>query len=189
MKRSCIHDQCIIDRSKSFLEFKQMISFTQIRKFFVTMILAIMLAITVAFDFGTTNGWAATSSISSISPPDTQLIAAWGFGKAKATGKNIEGKAQEAVGNLTGDPKNQMMGKAKQIEGQARNTAENMKSNMNLEGRTKAITKNIEGKAQEARGNVTGNLGDKVAGKAKQTESQARNAVEDVKEGIQGIFN
>ena len=31
--------------------------------------------------------------------------------KAKATAKNIEGKVQEAVGNLTGDPKTQAEGK------------------------------------------------------------------------------
>ncbi len=37
-----------------------MISFQQIRRFFVTMILTIMLAITIAFDFGTTNSWAGT---------------------------------------------------------------------------------------------------------------------------------
>ncbi|MEA5534647.1 CsbD family protein [Crocosphaera sp. XPORK-15E] len=166
-----------------------MISFQQIRRFFVTMILTIMLAITIAFDFGTTNSWAATSSTSSISPSNTQLIAMWGWGKAKATAKNIEGKTQEAVGNLTGDPKDQMMGKAKQIESHARNAAEDMKDNMKLTGRAKAVTKNIEGKAQEARGNVTGNLGDQVAGKAKQAESQARNAVEDVKDTVENVFN
>ncbi|MEA5509400.1 CsbD family protein [Crocosphaera sp. UHCC 0190] len=166
-----------------------MISFQQIRRFFVTMILTIMLAITIAFDFGTTNSWAATSSISSISPSNTQLIAIWGWGKTKAQAKDIEGKAQEAVGNLTGDPKDQMMGKAKKIESQARNTAEDMKDNMKLTGRAKAVTKNIEGKAQEARGNVTGNLGDQVAGKAKQAESQARNAVEDAKDTVQNVFN
>ncbi|GBF85779.1 CsbD-like protein [Aphanothece sacrum FPU3] len=148
-----------------------------------------MLAITIAFDFGTTNSWAGTSSISSISPSDTQLIAIWGFGKAKATAKNIEGKTQEAVGNITGDPKNQMMGKAKQIESQARNTAEDVKDKMQLQGRAKAVTKNIEGKVQETKGNITGNRADQFAGKAKQTESQVRNAVEDVKEGVQGIFN
>ena len=37
-----------------------MMSLQQIRRFFVTIILTIMLAITIAFDFGTTNGWAAT---------------------------------------------------------------------------------------------------------------------------------
>ena len=31
--------------------------------------------------------------------------------KAKATAKNIEGKAQEALGNVTGDPEDQAKGK------------------------------------------------------------------------------
>jgi len=35
--------------------------------------------------------------------------------RAKATAKNIEGKIQEAVGDLTGDPKAQAEGKEKQI--------------------------------------------------------------------------
>ena len=40
--------------------------------------------------------------------------------KAKATAKNIEGKVQEAVGDLTGDPKTQAEGKAKQAEAKVR---------------------------------------------------------------------
>ncbi len=56
--------------------------------------------------------------------------------RAKAvTTKDIEGKAQEAIGNITGDPKDQMMGKAKQVESQARNTAEDIKDKMKLKGR------------------------------------------------------
>ena len=47
--------------------------------------------------------------------------------RAKAAGKNIEGKAQEAVGNVTGDPEDQAEGKAKQGEAKARNTVENVK--------------------------------------------------------------
>jgi uncharacterized protein YjbJ (UPF0337 family) len=47
--------------------------------------------------------------------------------KAKATAKNIEGKAQEAVGNLTGDPETQAEGQAKQVEASIRHTVENMK--------------------------------------------------------------
>lgn len=60
---------------------------------------------------------------------------------------------------------------------------------MKLKGRTKAVTKNIEGKSQEVIGKATGNRNDQVAGKAKQAESQARNAVEDVKDAVQNIFN
>lgn len=53
---------------------------------------------------------------------------------------------------------------------------------MSVEDRAKAIGKNIEGKAQEALGNVTGDPEDKAEGKAKQTEAQTRHAVEDVKD-------
>mgnify|MGYP003411609735 FL=1 len=48
-------------------------------------------------------------------------------GKAKATAKNIEGKVQEAVGNLTGDPKTQAEGKEKQVEAAVQHTIENVK--------------------------------------------------------------
>lgn len=47
--------------------------------------------------------------------------------RAKAAAKNIEGKAQELLGNITGDPKDQIEGQAKQAESQARNTVENVK--------------------------------------------------------------
>lgn len=47
--------------------------------------------------------------------------------KAKATAKNIEGKVQEAVGNLTGDPKDQLEGKEKQTEAKIRHTVEDVK--------------------------------------------------------------
>jgi uncharacterized protein YjbJ (UPF0337 family) len=47
--------------------------------------------------------------------------------KAKATAKNIEGKVQEAVGNLTGDPQDQIEGKEKQAEAKIRHTVEDGK--------------------------------------------------------------
>ena len=47
--------------------------------------------------------------------------------KAKATAKNIEGKVQEVVGDLTGDPKTQAEGKAKQTEAKVRHTVEDAK--------------------------------------------------------------
>lgn len=47
--------------------------------------------------------------------------------KAKATAKNIEGKLQETLGEVTGDPKDKAEGKAKQTEAQIRHTVENMK--------------------------------------------------------------
>ena len=71
-----------------------MISFQQIRRFVVTMILTIMLTIIIAFDFGTTNSWAATLP--------NQIAT---MNRVEAMTKDIEGKAQEAIGNITGDPK------------------------------------------------------------------------------------
>ncbi|MGB3532871.1 MAG: CsbD family protein [Microcoleaceae cyanobacterium] len=53
---------------------------------------------------------------------------------------------------------------------------------MSTEDRAEATAKNLEGKAQEAMGKVTGDPEDKAAGKAKQGEAEAKNAVEDVKD-------
>lgn len=50
--------------------------------------------------------------------------------KAKAVGKNIEGKAQEALGNLTGDPEDKAEGKAKQAEAEVRQGVEDVKDNV-----------------------------------------------------------
>ena len=47
--------------------------------------------------------------------------------KAKATAKNIEGKVQEAVGDVTGDPKTQAEGKEKQAEAKVRHAVEDVK--------------------------------------------------------------
>lgn len=47
--------------------------------------------------------------------------------RAKATAKNIEGKAQEAIGDVTDNPKTQVEGKAKQVEANARHTVEDVK--------------------------------------------------------------
>jgi uncharacterized protein YjbJ (UPF0337 family) len=55
---------------------------------------------------------------------------------------------------------------------------------MSLEDRAKATAKNIEGKVQEAVGNVTGDPEDKAEGKAKQAESQVRHGVENVKDDV-----
>ncbi|MTJ11906.1 CsbD family protein [Anabaena sp. UHCC 0187] len=47
--------------------------------------------------------------------------------RAKATAKNIEGKVQEAIGNITGDPQAQAEGKAKQVEASTTHIIENVK--------------------------------------------------------------
>ncbi|MBW4633268.1 MAG: CsbD family protein [Iphinoe sp. HA4291-MV1] len=55
---------------------------------------------------------------------------------------------------------------------------------MSLEERAKAAAKNVEGKIQEAVGNITGDPKDKVEGQAKQGESEVRHGVEDVKDNV-----
>ena len=56
--------------------------------------------------------------------------------------------------------------------------------NMSIEDRMKATAKNIEGKVQEAVGDITGNPQDKVEGKDKQAEAQVQHSVENVKDNI-----
>lgn len=60
---------------------------------------------------------------------------------------------------------------------------------MSLEDKVKAAAKNIEGKIQEAVGEVTGNPQDKAEGKAKQAEAEVGNAVENVKDKAKEIIN
>ena len=55
---------------------------------------------------------------------------------------------------------------------------------MSLEDRAKATGKNVEGKVQEAVGEVSGDPKDKAEGKAKQTESEVRHSVEDAKDSV-----
>ncbi|MFY7802134.1 MAG: CsbD family protein [Limnoraphis robusta] len=47
--------------------------------------------------------------------------------KMKAAAKNIEGKIQEAVGEVTGDPKQKMEGQKKQAEAEIQQGIENIK--------------------------------------------------------------
>lgn len=50
--------------------------------------------------------------------------------RMKATAKNIEGKLQEAVGEITGDPKDQAEGKAKQAEARIIHAEEDAKDKL-----------------------------------------------------------
>lgn len=47
--------------------------------------------------------------------------------RVDATLKNLEGKAQEMVGEITGDPKDQAEGKVKQAEASAEHSVEDAK--------------------------------------------------------------
>ncbi|MBD2310765.1 CsbD family protein [Desertifilum sp. FACHB-1129] len=50
--------------------------------------------------------------------------------RAEATAKNIEGKAQEAWSEVTGDPKDKAEGKAKQVDAQAKHAKEDVKDSL-----------------------------------------------------------
>lgn len=47
--------------------------------------------------------------------------------KVKATMQNLEGKAQEVMGNVTGDPQDKAEGKAKQVDAEAQHAKEDLK--------------------------------------------------------------
>jgi len=160
-----------------------MISFRQFRRFFVMASLTLLITSTVTITFAPSQSWAATTFTKFTSQPQIAM------NRVDAISKDIEGKTQELKGNITGDPQDQFMGKAKQVQSDAINVGEDIKDNMNLKGRSKAVSKNIEGKAQELKGNLTGDRKDQIVGKAKQTESEGRNVVENLKDKVQNIFN
>ncbi|MEH1967196.1 MULTISPECIES: CsbD family protein [unclassified Nostoc] len=50
--------------------------------------------------------------------------------RVEATVKNIEGKIQEVVGEITGNPQDKTEGQAKQAEAQVTHTVENIKDEL-----------------------------------------------------------
>jgi uncharacterized protein YjbJ (UPF0337 family) len=60
---------------------------------------------------------------------------------------------------------------------------------MGLGNDMKATAKNIEGKAQETSGNITGDRSDQLAGKAKQAQASGEHAVEDLKAAVHDASN
>ncbi|MDB9373032.1 CsbD family protein [Nodularia sphaerocarpa] len=60
---------------------------------------------------------------------------------------------------------------------------------MSIEKRVEATAKNIEGKLQEAVGEVTGNPEDQAEGKAKQAESQVLHTIENIKDEVKKIID
>jgi len=60
---------------------------------------------------------------------------------------------------------------------------------MSIEDRAKAVAKNIEGKAQETLGNLTGDPDDKIEGQAKQGQAAAMHVKEDIKDTAKNIVD
>jgi uncharacterized protein YjbJ (UPF0337 family) len=133
-----------------------MISLQQLRSFFLTMSLAVLLATAMSFGFGSADSWAAVLFTQNIDPLHTRIAM---MDQAKVMTKNVEGKAQEAIGNMTGDPKTQATGKAKQFNAKTLEGLDNSIVNSNYQpgGKTKQAerqareaTEDIEAKAREA---------------------------------------
>jgi uncharacterized protein YjbJ (UPF0337 family) len=60
----------------------------------------------------------------------------------------------------------------------------------NIQNRIEATAKNIEGKIQEAVGELTGDTKQKIEGQAKQVEASVEHAKEDLKDAVkEGIDN
>jgi uncharacterized protein YjbJ (UPF0337 family) len=133
-----------------------MILLQRFRDFFLTIGLAVMLAVVIAFGFGSANSWAATLLTQAISQPPQMAT----MNRAKAMAKNLEGKAQEEIGDLTGDRQTQVAGQAKQWEGKTQ----------------KAIDYSIE------------NPGYQPGGKTKQAERQDRAVIEDIEAQVREDF-
>lgn len=55
---------------------------------------------------------------------------------------------------------------------------------MGIQDRVEATAKNVEGKVQETAGDLTGDKSVEAEGKAKQVESSAQHAKEDVKDNV-----
>jgi len=80
----------------------------------MTVGLAIFLSAVIMFSFAPGNSWAIALVTPSIINQPPALVAT--MNQVKTRAKNLEGQAQERIGNMTSDLKNQAAGKAKQFE-------------------------------------------------------------------------
>jgi uncharacterized protein YjbJ (UPF0337 family) len=125
-----------------------MILLRQIRQCLLSVGLILLISTAATFNFVSGETWATTSFMPGMDQSHTQVAS---MDQVKMMTKNIEGKAQEAIGNMTGDSKNQLAGKAKQVEASTRKAINDSIENPNYQpGRkTKQAERQIH-QAQEA---------------------------------------
>jgi len=133
-----------------------MILWQKFRRFFFTIGLVLLLGSLTAFT--AKESLAATFLTQPISLAPTQIAT---MNRVEAIGKDIEGKAQETMGKITGNQEDQVMGKVKQAESKVRNTVEDVKG---ASRKQRAI---IEGQVKRSMDNSISN--------DKATENQYRN--------------
>lgn len=105
-----------------------MISFQQIRKFCLTIVLTIMLAVTIAFDFGTANSWATTSLTQKNGQPQFNIAT---MNPVEEFAENVKDTVQEAIGNMTGDSQDQNIEQPNQFKTQTLEGMDNSIQNPN----------------------------------------------------------
>ena len=133
-----------------------MILWQKFSRFFFTIGLVLLLGSLTAFT--AKESLAATFLTQPISLAPTQIAT---MNRVEAIGKDIEGKAQETMGKITGNQEDQVMGKVKQAESKVRNTVEDVKG---ASRKQRAI---IEGQVKRSMDNSISN--------DKATENQYRN--------------
>jgi len=133
-----------------------MLLLRQVHKTLLTIGLALFLSVITAFSFASGESWATTSFRQSNSQPHTQVAA---MDQVQAMTKNVEGKMQEAIDAMTGDPKAQTGEAAKKLEAKTRkgldNSIENPKyqpdgKTQQMKKQTNEATKGIKAEARKA---------------------------------------
>jgi uncharacterized protein YjbJ (UPF0337 family) len=99
-----------------------MILFQRVRNFFLIISLTFLLATFTAF--ASKDSLATTFLNQPISLAQTQIAT---LNRVESIGKDIEGKAQETIGKITGNKEDQVIGKIKQAESKVRNSVEDIK--------------------------------------------------------------
>jgi uncharacterized protein YjbJ (UPF0337 family) len=102
-----------------YLDFK-MKSLNQIKKAITSLALSAILSAFIAISFGCNSSLASPISGSMVGMPQTYLAI---MNPVQAAAKDIEGKTQEAIGDITKSPKDQLIGKAKQAQSEANRVA------------------------------------------------------------------
>ncbi len=132
-----------------------MIKLPQLCKFLLTISLVFLLGNITSFDVD-------------YNLPQTQIAS---MNRVEAITKDIEGKAQEAIGNVTGNKKDQLMGKAKQAESKVRHEIEDMKV-----------------KTEKAMDDSIVNPNYLPGGKTEDIKTQSRNPANQMKDDIRKAF-
>lgn len=129
-----------------------MILLHQIRKIFTTIGLVVFISTAMTFSFSSGSSWAIPLLTTSIDQPYVSVVT-MNQAKAMDQAKNVEGKAQEGIGNMTGDLNAQSAGKAKQFDANTQESILESIDNPNYQpdGQNKKSRKAVECLEDDAR--------------------------------------